>query len=350
MHIVIGILGTIIIFGIIILVHEFGHFIVAKRSGMTVHEFSMGFGPALFSKEYGGTKYALRIVPLGGFVRIAGMEPGETDTPDGFDKKPFLARFGTILAGSVMNILLALVVLIILGIAIGIPGRRTQITMVQADSPAAAAQIQQGDIVLQVQDITEPDPNQLSQAIRDRNGKPVTLVLQREQQRVTVTVTPRKFPGEDAPRLGIGLGQEYERLSPAESVVKGSQMIYTMTYQIIATLGSIFTGHFSLNQVAGPIRILGMSNEVAQTATSSLQDFGQYLFFMALLSLNIGIFNLLPIPALDGSRLVILVLEGIRRKPFDKEKEALVHLVGFALLIALILLISVREVGMMIGR
>jgi regulator of sigma E protease len=353
----VGAVGALIIFGAIILVHEFGHFIVAKRTGMLVYEFSMGFGPAIFSKEIGGTLYAIRIIPLGGYVRIAGMEPGEEDTPNGFDKKPFLARFGTIFAGPVMNMVLALVVFIIIGMAIGYPkpGKDSIVTGVQINSPADRVGLQINDQFVEIAGIKNPDYEQVSNAIKT-SPPPIPIVVRRNGTLISMKVTPKPILTAERVGLiyktttyqgiGIGIGSlstDWERLGPLESVTTGFIGVKNLIVEGLAQIVSLVTGHIPFKALSGPLGIIQTSYSVSKSALDSRLGLSSFFNTIAFLSVLVGIFNLIPIPALDGSRLVIVAIEGIIRKPFNREKEALVHLVGMALLLGLIAVISIKD-------
>jgi regulator of sigma E protease len=348
----IGTLGTLLVFGAIIVFHEFGHFIVAKRSGMLVHEFSVGFGPALFAKQVGPTLYALRLIPLGGYVRIAGMEPGEDEnTPGGFNTRPFAARFATILAGATMNFVLAAVVLIILGLAVGFPTERTVINGVIPNSPAAQAGIQKGDVIVEIEGTRNPNSGQVAQLIQE-SPPPVDLVVQRDGREVAFTLTPRRLSQTQRPVIGVEMAtisSDFHRLSPVASVKKGVVQVADFTWKTVQGLAMLFTGRASMDQVMGPVGIVSTTHAVAKTALLSAESMYRFLMLFAIISLNIGVVNLLPIPALDGSRLLFLIAEGIRGKPFDRQKEAIVHMVGMVLLLGMIVLITIREVGRLFG-
>jgi regulator of sigma E protease len=346
-----SIIGTIIIFGAIVTIHEFGHFIVAKLSGMGVHEFSIGFGPPLVQKKFRDTVYALRIIPLGGYVRIAGMEPGDEQAENSFSAKPFFARFATIFAGSAMNFVLAFVLLVVLGVSIGFPSGKTMFGKITPNSPAAEAGIQQGDVVLKINDVEYPTPERFVWEVGRRDG-PVGLVLKRDGEPVTVAVTPRKIAGSKKPVLGVQVGVTdvvYQRHGIFGAISEGSRKIVESTGMVFEFFGRIFAGRGSLDGVAGPPGIIKLTSEVSRAAITSPEGMAAFLWVFALLSLNIGLFNLLPIPALDGSRLVFLVIEKLRGKPFDPDKEAMVHMVGLVLLLGLVLLISVKDVFTIFG-
>lgn len=340
----IGYIGILIVFGTIIVIHELGHFIAAKLSGMAVHEFSIGFGPALFSRIMRGTRYSLRLLPLGGYVRIAGMEPGEEEEPNGFYSKPFISKFITILAGVTMNIILALMIFIIMGMAIGRP--KPVIHEVKPNTPAAQAGIKANDRIIQVANVENPDIGEAVNLISS-SRPPVKVIVLRGQQRLSFSLTPVMLKDEDGrenKRIGVALEATYKKVGVSESVTKGFVDTYDATRVMIMGIGMLFTGHAPPGSVSGAV---GISRIIYQAASQSLlspENLSWFLLIFALISLNIAIINLLPIPALDGSHLVILAIERIRGKEFNPEKKALIHTIGFVLLISLILIITGHDI------
>lgn len=356
---IVGVLGIIVILGTIIFVHECGHFIVAKLSRMRVDEFAMGFGPALWSKKRGDTLYAIRAVPLGGYVRIAGMEPGEEQTPDGFFQKPFIPKFFTIAAGALMNFVLALVLMIVLGMAIGYPLKEGPaiIDGVQPKSPAATAGIKAGDMIVAIGD-TQPITNASARDLIRQSDGPIPLTLERQGQQRIVTVTPKIMETADIKGISIkrvqyrGIGIVISTIPQRVGVVRSIQEgWYTVGRQIqfaAANVLFIFSGQAKFSEVGGPVMVARASYDVSKDALTSSTAMAAFLGQFALFSVLIGFFNLLPIPALDGGRLFSLVVEeGYQRvsgKQFDRNKEAMVHMVGMVLLLALVLLITVKDV------
>ncbi len=358
----VGILGIFIIFGGIILVHEFGHFIVARWSGMAVYEFSLGMGPLLFSHTRGGTQFSIRAIPFGGFVRIAGMEMEEIESgkqvPNGFDTKPFLAKFGTIIAGVLMNFLLAAIVFSLIGMAIGtpLPGDKVYISGVQPNLPAAQAGLQAGDQVLEINGVKHPKSEELSAHIRN-DQPPVRLVVLRDDQPKHFTITPTDVPTAKrdpwlyttATYRGIGISITtssggWQRLNPVLSVVNGFAVTGRLIDDALAQFVSLVTGRIHPKLLSGPIGIMKVSYDAGREAIGSRMGLHNFFSMLGLISIFVGFFNLLPIPALDGSRLVFLVIEAVSRKPIDKKKEAVVHTVGLVVLLSLILVISVKDV------
>jgi regulator of sigma E protease len=341
METLMGYLGILIVFGTIIVIHELGHFLVAKWSGMTVHEFAVGFGPVLFSRVKGGTRYSVRLLPFGGFVRIAGMEPGEETEPNGFYTKPFRSKFATIIAGVTMNVLLALIIFIVIGMFIGKPTDTPVIRRVVADMPAAKAGLQKNDRIVRVG--TEENPTILRsiEVINDSKSA-VAIVVLRNGERVTKSVTP--VPLQGGRKIGVELGSVYQKIGVGESITNGFVTTYRATHAMIMGIGMLFTGQAPPGSLTGAVGISRIIYDAASADLLSPENMSWFLLLFALISLNIAIVNLLPIPALDGSHLVILVLERIRGKEFDPEKKALVHTVGFVLLLGLLVLIIGNDI------
>jgi regulator of sigma E protease len=353
---------TLVVFGAIIVVHEFGHFIVAKMSGMLVPEFSIGFGPALWKRQIGETLYALRIIPLGGYVRIAGMEPGEDEgkeTPQeaeeirSYNTKPFYAKFLTIFAGAAMNFVLAFFIFIAIGLSTGYPVGSVFVRKVMPGSAAADAGLQPRDRIVRIGNTYPVQSNEVAlEVILARPGTPIAMVVDRGGREHTLQVTPRTLPGVKGPKIGVemeNVSRGFERLGFERSIARGTSEVVGQTRMMLISLGMLFTGRVGFDGVMGPPAIIGMTNQLATQAQETSDGRYGLLMWWALISMNIGLINLLPLPALDGSRLVIIVIEKLRGKPFNRHKEALVHLVGLVLLFSLIAFISVKEIGKMIS-
>lgn len=369
----VGILGILIVLGLIIGFHEFGHFIVAKLTGMGVHEFSFGFGPPLFQKKVRDTTYSVRMIPLGGFVRIAGMELEDSEedrvAPNSFNNKPYLAKFATILAGAFMNMVLALFVFIIIGMAVGYPkpGNRVFVAGVMPSYPADKAGLQNGDYIIEINGVHAPLDNQ-TVVNEIRNGKPpVRLVVERDGKPISLTIQPQKIDlPEPDPKYngwlyhmksyyGIGIATDstsggWERSSAGKSIILGSTEVAYRIKDAIAQFASLATMRIKPNQLHGPLFIGNMAYNASRHAVDSRIGLLSFLSLIGLLSIFIGFFNLLPIPALDGSRLLFLTIEAIIRKPFDKQKEAMVHMVGLLLLVGLVLFVTVGDVLSIFGK
>lgn len=358
-----GFVGALLIFGAIIAIHEVGHFLAAKWSRMGVYEFSLGFGPALFKREYRGTLYALRIIPLGGYVRIAGMELGEDDVPDGYDKKSFFAKFATLTAGVAMNFVLALVVFIVMGMTIGYYHYNNQpvIGAIVEKLPASKAGLQPGDRIVSVNRQPVSTWNDAVKLIRGGGTTPARLVIRRQETTLPpITITPEMHETPEVsglrihliptPQIGIAASGDFVRQNPLTSIRDGFLEVYDKTHLVVASLVSMIMRDIPPGQIGGPLQVLRMSYGVSKDALSSVNGLATFLSFLAFLSVNIGFMNILPIPALDGGRLAFLLVEGVRGKPLDKEKEAMIHTVGLMLLLGLIVLVTFKDAWQWIGE
>jgi regulator of sigma E protease len=364
MEVLIGILGIVITLGSIVFVHELGHYLVAKLSKMGVHEFSIGFGPPLISWVRKETRYSLRAVPLGGYVRIAGMEPGEENEANGFYTKGFFAKFATILAGATMNFILALVVFIVIGLAIGyhVPGKRAVIENVIAKTPAEAAGLRKDDVLVEINGVKNPDAKKAAETLHDSTGQ-VSLVVEREGKQFPLRIAPieqktHELKGIDIVEtrykaIGVQLYWELTRQSPRQSIVKGGESLFYTLRFALANIRYIGSGKAKITDIGGPVMVMRASYEVSKDALSSKENFANFLNRLALFSVLIGFFNILPVPALDGGHLATIATEAvykrITKKDFDRNKVAIVHAVGLIILLAFIVVISIKDVGQWIG-
>jgi regulator of sigma E protease len=333
------VLLAFVVLGILIFVHEFGHFIVAKLCGMPVDEFSMGFGPAIAGKQWGDTRYSLRLLPLGGYNKIAGMEPGD-DRPNGFNHQPMAARMGVILAGSLFNLLFAVLIFVILFSVIGIyqPSDANMIGDIMVKSPAEAAGLQPGDRILMIDGQPTLTWDQVASSIHSKGAHPVQLVIQRQERRFSLLITPQYDPGTRSSLIGIVPSFAWFKQGLAPAVKSGLQASYTWVVLILQSLGQLVTGKVQMQNLSGPVGI------VQQLDTTARQGLRYLLMLTGVLGINLAIVNLLPIPALDGSRLVFLAVEWVRGKPINPEKENMIHLIGFAVLMGLVLLITYNDI------
>ncbi|MDA8097832.1 MAG: RIP metalloprotease RseP [Desulforudis sp.] len=329
--------AAIVIFGILIFIHELGHFLVAKRAGILVHEFALGFGPKLFGFKRDGTEYALRLVPLGGFVRMAGMDPREEDVErhQSFQYKPLWQRMAVIFAGPFMNFVLAAVLFAAIFMFSGYPVASTTVQDVLPDRPAEDAGIETGDRIVAVDGRQIGSWNELVAEINANEGAPLVFTVERDGVTRDITITPERV--DDRVLIGIAPQPVLERVGPVKAVTAGVEYTLRVTALIVTILGQIITNQAPLD-VGGPVRI------VSEIGLAAEQGVIMLLQLAAFLSINLGLFNLFPIPALDGSRLMFLAWEGITRRPINPEKENMFHLVGFALLLMLIVVITYNDI------
>ncbi len=335
-------IASVFVFGLLIIFHEFGHFVVAKIVGIKVNEFSLGFGPKLLTATGGETTYNLRLVPLGGFVNMAGMDPNEeTDEKDierGFNKKPVWQRIAVIFAGPLMNFFLAALLFAVIFAYQGqpVPSSGTGIGDVNPGYPAEIAGLTAGDKITAVDGIAVDKWNDMAKLINERPEKDISLLVIRGDSELLIEMkTIRDQDGLG--KIGIYPAEEYVKVGLLQSISLGVQWTVTFTVVIMEFLSKMIFGQVPA-ELGGPVRIV---NEIGVAAQLG---FIMLLKLAAILSLNLGLFNLFPIPALDGSRILFLVWEKIRRRPVDPVKENFIHLVGFALLILLMLIITYNDI------
>jgi regulator of sigma E protease len=338
-------LAAIVAFGAMIFFHELGHFLIARRTGVRIHAFAMGFGPQLFGWKRGETQYSLNLLPFGGYVRMEG-EDNETESgPGSFRSRPLGARMAIISAGPLMNLLLAVLILAIAALTGGVPtgAPSTRVGVVEDNWPAAQAGLKPGDEIVAIDGKAVTSGDQIIETIHSSAGRNLKLTVRRGTQTFVVAVTPRLDDQRKVGRIGFSPQSIFERLDPPSAFLYGFQQ----TGRYIVTLGEsvaslIQHGEFTQN-LGGP---LAAGRLLVQAAESGVQTF---LHLAAFLSIVIGIFNLLPIPALDGGRLAFLLVEMVRRRPVDPRREGWVHMVGFALLLLLLFFLTVRDVRRLLG-
>ena len=335
------ILATVFVFGLLVFVHELGHFITAKLTGMRVDEFAIGFGPRLVSFRYGETVYSIRIVPLGGFNDIAGMNADDNDAGDrGYCRKPILSRMIVILAGSAMNFILPVVLFFGIFFFAGVqtPNPAPVLGTVLADNPAAQAGLMANDRILAIDGHPIETWQEMVDVIRTNHGTvPMTMQVDRAGQELTVSVTPHYDASQQ--RGYIGIVNAYTSTYPG--LFQSISMAFERTMMIIVMmLDALYRIILELSgsELAGPIGVAQMAGEVAEMGIVPL------LNFAALLSLNLAIINLLPVPALDGGHFLTLCVEAVRGKPLSPKVMHYIQNAGVGLIILLMLLAMKNDV------
>ncbi|NIO09405.1 MAG: RIP metalloprotease RseP [Deltaproteobacteria bacterium] len=324
--------------GILIVFHEFGHFIVAKKSGVGVLTFSIGFGPKILSRKIGETEYCVSAFPLGGYVKMVGEDPDQevevVDRERSFSNQSLLKRFGIVAAGPVFNFILAVILFAFIFALFGIPYLTTQVGSVKADSPAARAGIQKGDRIVAVNGEPIAKFEDLSKHITASEGNTLSLLLERDGRELAVSLKPEKGEGVNVFGetktiwlIGIGSGGKFEieKTSPWSAAWQGVVRTGEYSALTLVALYKMITGTISRKNLGGPILIAQMAGETARH--------GNFLFFVAILSVNLGVLNLLPIPILDGGHLLFFLLEGLRGRPLELRHRERAQQVGLFILV-----------------
>lgn len=343
---------------VLVVLHEFGHYIVARRSGVRVNEFAVGMGPKLlgWTSPRTGTLYSVRALPIGGYCAMQG-EDGKTseaeqqrefrDTgesqSDNFQAKTPWKRLGIVLAGPIANFLLCFLILLVSAVAFGVQGDGAQpvVGILVAGSPAATAGIRAGDRIVELNGRSISNGTALVDAIHGSLGKKLDIVYVRNGQRNETYAIPKlcPIPGKKLGCIGFTPVPVYQRVGFGTAVSTSAYQFGQIADQTVGSIVLLVT-HFTqyAPQISGPI---GMG-QVASTVED--WGWGPYLWLAATISFALGIFNLLPIPALDGGRAAFIVAELLRGRPVDPEKEAMVHIAGFAALMALMLIVAFHDI------
>ncbi|HHY10962.1 MAG TPA: RIP metalloprotease RseP [Firmicutes bacterium] len=329
----------VVVFGAIVFFHEFGHFLVAKLAGITVYEFALGFGPVLTSKKRRGTKYSLRAFPLGGFVKMAGMdepqegEEVESDDPGSFHNKSLAWRLGTISAGPLMNFVLAVLLFFAYFMFVEVPPR---ITLIEQGSVAEKAGFLPGDEFISFDGEKVSDTDEIIARIQAAPQRELAIVVKRERRNITILVVPEEREGRGI--LGIGIADTKPKYPFWLSLKGAFTQTGRVTAELVRGLGRIITGREKA-ELSGPIGIVQL---VGQTAKQSLADL---LLLAILLTINLGLLNLLPVPVLDGGWIVILVVEAIRGRPLAPKARGIAQFIGLALLVLLMIFATIKDIS-----
>lgn len=330
------ILLAVVLFLLLIVFHEFGHFIVAKKSGIKVNEFAVGMGPLIYSKEKGETKYSFRLVPIGGYCAMEGEED-ESNDPRSFDNAPAFKRFLTILAGPVANLIIAVLVFTIVG---GISGVvTTEVSDFIEDSPAKIAGIEKGDEISKLNGKEISDFTEISKVVNDfYKDKDFEKEINVEVKRDGKDLDFKFKPKVEAENVYIGIIPARRTPGFFEAIALGFKETGRNIKMIFTILGRLFTGKLALGALSGPVGVLKELGNQAQSGLANL------LYFLAYISVNLAVLNLLPIPALDGSKLLTSAIEMITGKKINKKLEEKITMVGFFILLGLILVVSIKDI------
>lgn len=307
---------------------------MAKHVGILVEEFGVGFGPQLLVHRWGETRYSLRLFPLGGFVRMYGEEEGETGEQErSFRSQPVGKRLLVIGAGPLMNFVLAALLFAVIFFLVGVPAAGTKVGTVIPGEPAAEAGLKAGDVILSIDDTKVDTWEKVVDIISRRAGQKTVLTVRRGGEELTLHLVPRESEGG---RGVIGIQRVMVRYSPLISLYWGVRQTLGTTLFILGRLVQMVAQRAPAD-VAGPVGIVQVVGEVARTGFLNL------LSLAALLSINLGLFNLFPIPLLDGGQLVVIGWEGLRGEPLGPEREGLIRFIGVILLLAILVLATYQD-------
>ena len=320
------IIGAIIVFLLVITLHEFGHFSAAKFSGVKVNEFSIGMGPVIYQKREGETDYSLRLLPMGGYVAMEGEEENSND-PRSFNNATVSKRILITVAGVFMNFVLAIIAFFIVGLISGTP--TTTVGSLVENMPAIESGIEAGDRIFSINGVETNSWNEILSQISSANDK-VEIEINRNGEVIKKEVRVSKTDG----RSTIGIVPKMDKSIP-NAFVYGFTGTYGVIKDVFTTLKLLFTGAVSVKMLAGPVGVI----QIIGQATSL--GIVYFLRILGLISANLGVLNLLPIPALDGGRLVFLIFEAITGKRLNEKFEQTINLIGFGLLISLMLYVTV---------
>jgi len=326
---------AILAFSLLIIIHELGHFTLAKLNGVKVHEFSLGMGPKLFGIKGKETEYLIKAFPVGGYVKMEGEE-GKSDDPRSFTNKTPLQKLSIVSAGAIMNLILAVILFAIVGASQGyiLP----IIGEIVPNSAAMKAGIKVGDEITKVNKVKVDRWDQALNEIFTSKGESMTIELVRNSKAEKITLTPIMNVKEKRFMVGIAASGVEKKLSFGESVSYGFSQTISTAQQTFGFFGSLFKGQVSANDVGGPVSIIRISTMAAHAGLVKL------MFFTALLSVQLGIFNIIPFPALDGGWIFMLLFEIISGKKLDENKVGTINYIGFMLLMALMVVVVIKDI------
>ena len=335
----ITLISSLVVFLLVVMLHEFGHFTVAKLSGIKVNEFSIGMGPKLFQKQKGETSYSLRALPIGGYVAMEGEEESSHD-PRSFNNAPILKRMAVVLAGAFMNFILAFLAFTVIFSIVGYGSN--EIDMVIKDSPAEIAGLRAGDKIIEIDKIKTKDIYEINSLISDKKDEEINLKINRNGENLDINLNPRYSEENNMYLIGITSKLKH---SFFKSIELGAKRTDEMSLMILKSLKMIFDGSFKMEYLSGPVGVVQM------IGSESSKGFLNFLQILALISVNLGVFNLLPIPALDGGKFLFLLIEALRGKPINEKFEQGLSLIGISILFSLMIYVTIfNDIGRLFSK
>jgi len=343
--------GLIIVLGVLIFFHELGHFALAKAFGVGVEKFSLGFGPVIASKTVGRTQYCLSAIPLGGYVKMVGEQPDSEidpeDLPYAFTQKPVFKRILIVAAGPVFNFFLAILIFFAIFAIVGLMILKPVVGEVKAESPAARAGIQAGDRIVSVNETPVSSWSEMSEQIGGGEGDPIAITIERGGTNRSMAITPARESmedifGETHDRYIIGITAagttEIVRLNPLEAIGESIYRTWLIVKLTILSIVKMFEGAVSVKNLGGPIMIAQMAGEQVQQGIVSL------LSFIAVVSINLGILNLLPVPILDGGHLLFFGIEAVTGRPLSIRTREVAQQIGLFILLMIMILVFYNDI------
>lgn len=322
---------AILLFLILVFIHEFGHFAAAKLCDIKVNQFAVGMGPALFKKQKGDTEYSLRLIPIGGYCAMEG-EDEETEDPRGFNNKPARSKAFVVAAGPLMNFILAFVIMCIIVYSVGTA--TTAIGSFVDGSLAPEAGLKEGDRIVMIDDVKIDEWNDVSKALEDaKAGETVKVTVNRDGEEITEDI--KLFESEG--RAMIGITPALER-HVGSAIKDGFKSTLSLTKMMYAVIKQLFTGEVPASELSGPVGIVYIVNQ------SLSQGLMYFFYLLAMLSLNLAVINLLPFPALDGGRLLFIVIRKITGEAISDSLEGKINLIGIILLFALMIFVTGNDI------
>ncbi len=346
-----SILAFVVVLGILIFFHEFGHFVVARLCGVGVETFSLGFGHKIYKKKIGFTEYCLSAIPLGGYVKMVGEEPGslikKEDIQRSFTHKKLYQKMLIVAAGPLFNFLLAIIIFYVIFQVSGIYLVKPVVGEVGKNSPALKSGIQKGDIIKEIRNTPISSWNDMVGLIGQSKGNPITVLIVRNGRRLAVTIRPepkkiKDIFGEEVTRYMIGIASSgdvyHERLNPFQAMGASLEKTWDFIDLTFLSIAKIINGSISSKTLGGPILIAEMAGKEAEAGAAN------FTFFIAMLSINLGIINLFPIPVLDGGHLFFFAIEAVTGKPVSDKVHEKANQIGIALIVALMIFVFYNDI------
>lgn len=347
-----NIISFAIVLGVLVFVHEFGHFLLAKLMGVGVEKFSLGFGPRIVSKKIGMTEYMISAIPLGGYVKMVGESPqkelNDSLLPLSFSHKGLFTRSLIVLAGPVFNLLLSVAIFFVFFQVSGLPIMKPEVGEVQEEMPAHVAGIRPGDRVVSIDGKPVTRWEEMADLIQQSSGRPLNIEILRDNSTVLVKVAPKLLSsqnlfGEQVEKYVIGITASgaitVRQLNPFQSATQGLLQTWQIAKLTVLAIGKIITGTISAKNLGGPIMIAQLAGQQAEAGIINL------IFFIALLSVNLGIINLLPIPVLDGGHLLFFLIEAVSRRPLNHKMREVAQQIGIFILILLMIFVFYNDIA-----